>query len=49
MNFKNVCKENVNQKLATNLEERCVKYYASFENVFLDTLNKDAPLNKMLI
>ena len=29
--------------------ERCVKNYASFEKVFLDTLNKHASLKKKVI
>ena len=48
-NFKNFSEENFNQELRTNLRERCVKNYASFENVFLDTLNKHAPLKKKVI
>ena len=48
-NFKNFSEENFNQELGTNLGERCVKNYASFENVFLDTLNKHAHLNKKVI
>ena len=48
-NFKNFRKENFNQELRANLGERCVKDYASFENVFLDTLNEHAPLKKKVI
>ena len=48
-NFKNFSEENFNQELRINLGERCVKNYASFENVFLDTLNKHAPLKKKVI
>ena len=35
--------------LRTSLGERCVKNYASFENFFLDALNKHAPLKKKVI
>ena len=48
-NFKNFSEENFNQELRTNLGERCVKNYVSFENFFLDTLNKYAPLKKKVI
>ena len=48
-NFKNFRKENFNQELRANLGERCVKNYASFENVFLDTLNEHALLKKKVI
>ena len=37
------------KKLRTNVGEKCVKNYASFENVFLDTLKKHAtPKNKVI-
>ena len=45
-NFKNFSEEKFNQELGANLGEKCVKNYASFENVFLDTLNKHALLKK---
>ena len=45
-NFKNFSEENSNQELRTNYGEKCVKNYATFENVLLDTLNKHAPLKK---
>ena len=45
-NFKNFSEENSNQELRTNYGEKCVKNYATFENVLLDTLNKYAPLKK---
>ena len=45
-NFKNFSEENSNQELRTNYGEKCVKNYATFENVLLDTLNKQAPLKK---
>ena len=48
-NFKNFSEENFNQGLKTNLGERCVKNYASFVNVFLDTLNKHAPFKKKVL
>ena len=48
-NLKNFSKENFNHELKTNLGERCVKNYASSENVFLDILNKHAPFKKKLI
>ena len=48
-NFKNFSEENFNQEIRTNLAERCVKNYGSFENVFWDTLNKYAPLKKKVI
>ena len=48
-NFKNFNEENFNQELKISLEEKCVKDYASFENVFLDTLNKHAPLKKKVL
>ena len=48
-NFKNFNEENFNQKLRTNFWEKCVTNYASFENVFLDTLNKHALLYKKAI
>ena len=48
-NFKNFIEENFNKELKTNLGEKCVKNYASFENVFLDSLNKHAPLKKKVI
>ena len=47
--FKNFSEENFNQELRANLGERCFKNYASFANVFLDTLNKHAPLKKKVI
>ena len=48
-NFKNFMEENFNKELKTNLGEKCVKNYASFENVFLNSLNKHAPLKKKVI
>ena len=48
-NFKNFNEENFNQKLRTNFWEKCVTNYASFEKVFLDTLNKQALLYKKAI
>ena len=49
MNFKNFSEENVNHELRTNLRERCVKNYASLENIFVDALNRHAPLKKKVI
>ena len=37
------------KNLEQNLGEKCVKNYASFKNVFLDTLNKHAHLKKKVI
>ena len=48
-NFKNFSEENFNKEPRTNVGERCVKNYASFENVFLDTLNNHAPLKQEVI
>ena len=48
-NFKNFSEENFNQELRTNLRERCVRNYSSFENVFLDTLNEHAHPKKKVI
>ena len=48
-NFKNFSERNFNQEFRINLGERCVNNYASFENVFSDTLNKHAPLKKKVI
>ena len=47
--FKNLSEGNFDQELNTNLRERCVKNYASFENVSLDTLNEHVPLKKKVI
>ena len=49
MSFKNFSEENVNHELRTNLRERCVKNYASLENIFVDALNRHAPLKKKVI
>ena len=49
MNFKNFSEENVNQELRTNLGERYFENYASLENIFVDALNRHAPLKKKVI
>ena len=46
MNFKHFSEENFNQQLKKNLAEKRVKNYASFENVFMDTLNMHESLKK---
>ena len=45
-NFKHFSEENFNQQLKKNLAEKRVKNYASFENVFMDTLNMHESLKK---
>ena len=45
-NFKKFSEENLNEELRTNLQKKCVKNNASFESVFLDTLNADASPKK---
>ena len=45
----NSSEENFNQKLRTSLGGKRVKNNASFENVFLDTLNKHATPQKKVI
>ena len=45
-NFKNFEEESFNQELRNNLVNNNVKSYKFFEKVFLDALNKYAPLKK---
>ena len=45
-NFKNFEEESFNQELKNNLINSSTESYEFFEKVFLDTLNKHAPLEK---
>ena len=45
-NFKNFEEEIFNQELRNNLINNSIESYEFFEKVFLDTLNKHAPLKK---
>ena len=47
--FKKFSEESFNEELSLKLTNECVNDYSSFENIFLDTLNHHAPVNKKLL
>ena len=47
--FKKFSEESFNEKLNLNLTNECVNNSSSFENIFLDTLNRHAPVKKKLL
>ena len=48
-NFSDIKEDNFNWDLQNRLSSEFVEEYAPFENVFLDVLNKHAPLKKKIV
>ena len=48
-NFKKFNEEDFNQELRGRLSTELVDNYSSFENVFIDVLNRHAPIKKKVI
>ena len=48
-NFKKFNEEHFNQELRGKLSTEMVDNYSSFENVFIDVLNRHAPIKKKVI
>ena len=48
-NFKKFNEEHFNQELRGKLSTELVDNYSSFENVFIDVLNRHAPIKKNVI
>ena len=47
--FKKFSEESFNEELSLKLTNECVNDCSSFENIFLDTLNHQAPVKKKLL